>query len=418
MKGIFGTMLLAIGSCACAQNNPVADWAAIVQPAVHNAAAPRSPGSSEILHTIVHLAVYDAVVAVEGGYRPYAAPMRHPREADVRAAVAAAAYRIARSRVAPSQVGYLDAQYELYLARIPNGPAKAAGIQVGESAAAAVLRVRANDGLDEVVLYQCTSTPPPPGEFEPNGGCGTQPVDANLGHVKPFTFANPSRFRPAGPNPLRSMAYLEDFTETRNFGAVDSSARSPEQTDIAYFWSEHTYVHWNRNLINLALSRGLDARDTARLFAMAHTAASDAIIAGFAAKYFYRTWRPRTAIPQADTDGNPDTDPDPSWKPLLTVNHPEYPSAHGFWSTALLEAVAQFFGTSRVAWTLTTSQAAVPQLIQTTRTYPDLSSILREIENARVWSGLHWRHSMRDGEWVGLKVARHVLDQFFCREDD
>jgi hypothetical protein len=395
----------------------VADWAAIVQPAVNNAAAPRSPGSSEVLHTIVHLAVYDAVAAVDGGHRPYAPAMRRAQGADVRAAVATAAYRAARTRVVPSQVGYLDGQYAMYLTSVPDGPAKTTGIQVGESAAAAILARRANDGMDRVVLYQCSATPPPPGEFEPNGGCGTQPVDVNLGQVQPFVIADPSRFRPDGPNPRRSNAYLKDFIETRDFGRLDSTVRTPEQTDIAYFWSEHTYAHWNRNLINLAITRGLDVRETARLFAMAHTAASDAIIAGFAAKYSYRAWRPRTAIPRADTDGNPDTDPDPNWKPLLTVNHPEYPSAHGFWSAALLEAVADFFGTSRISWTLSTSQTAVPQLVQTTRTYTDLNSVLGEIENARVWAGLHWRHSMRDGELIGIKVARHVLDHFSRRDD-
>src|SRR4029079_97766 len=134
-----------------------------------------------------------------------------------------------------------------------------------------------------------------------------------------------------------------------------STLRTPEQTDIAWFWAENPYVHWNRNLMALARAKGLSVKRTARLFAMVHTAASDAIIAGFEAKYHYRAWRPRTAIPQADQDGNPDTDADASWRPLISVNHPEYPSGHGFWSTAVIGSVAAFFGTVRVDWTLTTS---------------------------------------------------------------
>jgi hypothetical protein len=284
---------------------------------------------------------------------------------------------------------------------------------VGESAAASILAIRANDGFETKVLYECSAIPPPAGEFEPDAGCNTQPVDSHVGQIRPFTFSDPSRFRPDGPDPLTSNAYTEDFIETRDYGRSDSTVRSAEQTDIAFFWSEHAYVHWNRNLIQLASSRGLSLGDTARFFAMVHTAVADAVIAGFEAKYLYRFWRPRTAIPRADTDGNPDTDPDPAWTPLITVNHPEYPAAHGFWSTALTDAVARFFGTNKVVWTIATNPAAVPRVVQSERTYYNLNAIVREIYNARVWAGLHWRHSTRHGAQVGRKVAKHVCDNFF-----
>jgi hypothetical protein len=362
---------------------------------------------------MVLLAVYDAVVAIEGGYQPYAAAITGYPGADVRAAVATAAYLTARARVAVSQHTYLDTQYASYLAGIPNGQAKSDGVEVGEAAATAMLTSRANDGFGNVVLYQCSSNPPPAGEFEPNGGCSTQPVDVKVAQIVPFTFSDPNQFRPDGPDPLTSNAYADDFIETRDYGRADSIFRSPEQTDIVHFWAEHSYVHWNRNLISLAISRGLSLRDTARLFAMVHTAAADAIIAGFEAKYYYATWRPRTAIPRADTDGNPDTDADPTWIPLLTVNHPEYPSAHGFWSTAVTDAVASFFGTNKVTWTIGTPQSAVPQVIQTERTYYSLNALMREIDDARVWAGLHWRHSMRNGDQIGRKVASHVVRNFF-----
>ena len=231
--------------------------------------------------------------------------------------------------------------------------------------------------------------------------------------VKPFTFTDQSRFRPGGPDLLTSSSYAADFIETRDYGRATSVLRTPEQTDIAFFWSEQSQVHWSRNLIGLAVSHGLSVRETARLFAMVHTSAADALIAGFEAKYFYRFWRPRTAIPRAGSDGNPDTDPDPTWVPLLTVNHPEYPSAHGFWSTAVTDAVAEYFGTNKVTWVITTSKAAVPQLVQTERTYHDLNALMREIDDARVWAGLHWRHSMRHGDQIGRKVARHVVANFF-----
>jgi hypothetical protein len=400
------------------ESNAITDWQLIVQQAIHNAAAPRPPASSLVLHTMVVLAMYDAVMAIEGGYEPYARRIRAWPGSDVRAAVAAAAYLTARARVAPSQVAYLDQQYGAYLAGIPDGQTKTDGITVGEKAAAAILRLRANDGFDNVVLYQCSAVPPPPGEFEPNTGCPSQPtdpqpVDAKVGQIAPFTFRDPSDFRPKGPDPLTSKRYARDFIETRDYGRVDSVVRSPEQTDIAYFWSENAYVHWNRNLVGLAVSYGLSLRKTARLFAMAHAAAADAVIAGFEAKYYYAYWRPRTAIPRADTDGNPDTDMDPTWTPLLQVNHPEYPSAHGFWSTALTDAVRAFFRTNHITWTIVTSKAVVPQVVQTERTYDNLNAIMREIDDARVWAGLHWRNSMRDGDRIGRQVARHVVRHFF-----
>src|SRR5262249_32872628 len=153
-------------------------------------------------------------------------------------------------------------------AAIPDSQAKNDGIHVGEQAAAAMLLLRANDGFENVVLYQCTSNPPPVGEFEPNGGCGTQPVDAKVGQVMPFTFSDPAQFRPDGPNPLKSAAYTEDFIETRDYGRSNSTFRTADQTDIVFFWSENTYTQWNRNLIKLAISRGLNVRETARFFAM------------------------------------------------------------------------------------------------------------------------------------------------------
>jgi vanadium-dependent haloperoxidase-like protein len=417
-------VILTGGLAACGSSAPeirasavdgkvVTDWVSIVEPSIHNPKEPRPPASAILLHTIVHLAVYDAAVAIEGGYEPYDKAIKAPQGADVRAAVATAAYRAARGRVAESQLAYLDERYAAYMAEIPPGRAKIDGIEVGETAAANILARRADDGFNNAVVYQCSANPLPVGEFEPNGGCGTQPVDAKMAQVTPFTFSNPAKFRPDGPDPLTSDQWAEDFDEVKAYGRVDSSVRTAEQTDLAYFWSEHGYVHWNRNLINLAAARGLDVLETARLFAMVNTAASDAAIAGLDAKYFYRTWRPRTAIPRAAEDGNSKTDPDPTWTPLLSVNHPEYPAGHAFISTAVTEAVAAFFGTDKVDWTIVTSQAAVPQVVKTERTYKSLKGLMSDVDDARVWSGLHYRNAMEEGGELGSRVAEHVMKTRF-----
>jgi hypothetical protein len=398
---------------ANAVRNPVVDWAAIIQPAVHSPAEPRSPASSEVLHAIVHIAVYDAVVAIEGGYEPYATTVDAPDGANLEVAVATAAYKAARGRVAPSQFARLDQEYDAYLRTIAEGTAKADGVRVGEAAAAGVLARRANDGFGTAVPYRCSATPPPAGEFEPNGGCGTVPLDAKQAQVAPFTFAHPGDFRPVGPDPFSSERWAADFREVKDYGRADSTLRTAEQTDVAYFWSEHGYVHWNRNLSALAVSRGLDVLQTARLFAMAHTAGADAIIAGFEAKYFFRAWRPRTSVVRASEDRNPTTEPDPAWKPLLSVNHPEYPSAHGFYSGALTDAVAAFFGTDKVEMKVVTSKEAVPQLTTTERTYSDLGALMDDVSDARVWAGLHYRHSMQEGRALGHRIAEHVAGSYF-----
>jgi hypothetical protein len=211
---------------ALAAPNVVTDWAGIVPTAINNPAAPRPPASSEVLHATIALAMYDAAMAIEGGYQPFTA-------------VATAAYLTARARVLTSQFAYLDAQYAVYLAGIPDGQAKTDGILVGEGAAQQVIALRANDGFDNVVLYQCSAVPAAAGEFEPNGGCGTQPVDAKMAQIRPFTFADPSQFRPSGPDPLTSSNYTADFIEVRDYGRANSAVRTPAQTDVAYFWSEN-----------------------------------------------------------------------------------------------------------------------------------------------------------------------------------
>lgn len=380
---VSGLLTGAAPTSAKASPNPVIEWATIVQPAIHSATAPRSAGTSQILHTMAMLAVYDAVMAIEGGYRPYAAHIDAPPGADVRAAVATAAYLTVRPRVAPAQLGYIDQAYSAYMTAIPDGPAKSDGASVGQQAAEAMLARRANDGFTAV------------------------------GQIAPFTLRSAAVFRPAGPAPFESRTYTRDFIETRDYGRADSAIRTADQTDVAYFWSEHPYVHWNRNLASLAERRKLNVRKAARFFALVHTAASDAVIAGFEAKYHYRSWRPRTAIPQADADGNAYTDADATWLPLLMVNHPEYPSGHGFWSTAVVGAVAAFFGTTRVDWTIVTSRTAVPKLVVAERRYGNLGHLLGEIGDARVWGGLHWRHAINDGAVIGGRVAAHVSLNYF-----
>jgi hypothetical protein len=389
-------------SATTAQGNAVLDWNLIAQNAT---AVGRPPGGAAVLQGIVQAAIYDAVVAIEGGYEPFIASPTVPRPASTAAAVAAAAHDVLVVRV-PLQATYVEAQYTAYLATIPDGPAKTNGITVGEEVARAILAWRANDHFDEVVPYE--QPPPGPGVFEPV--LPTEPVDVKLTRVTPLTFGSNDQFRPDGPNPLTSAEYAEDFNEVKAYGRVDSSIRTPAQTDIARFWSDNAVVQWPRALRALALEKGLGLAETARMLTLMQVAGADAVLACFDAKYHYLFWRPIHAIRRADTDGNPATEPDPTWTPLLFVNHPEYPGAHGCLTTAITETMAAFFGTDKVTFSV---ESTVPTVQQKTRYYERFSDAAKEVYDARTWAGLHFRNSTMEGAWIGKKVARHVVANFF-----
>jgi hypothetical protein len=379
--------------------NPVNDWHQIAQEAI---TVERSPGSSAVLLGIVQLAVHDAVIAIHGGYRPYAAspPVRRP--ASTAAAVATTAHHMLVARV-PGQAATVDARYADYLAGIPDGPAKTNGIRLGIEVAEVILALRSDDGFDNPVPY--VQPPAGPGVFEPVAP--TTPVDVKLAQVRPLTFSNPARFRPPGPAPLTSRGYARDLNEVKALGRADSAARTPAQTETARFWSDNSIIQWSQTLRTLAAGRHLGVRQTARLLALAHAASADSMVACFDAKYHFLAWRPVHAIARAGTDGNPATDPDPTWTALLTVNHPEYPAGHACFTSTMATAVASYFRTDRVRMSFASGATG------TRRSYGTVREIVREVREARIASGLHLRRSMLDGERLGSRVARHVARQVF-----
>ena len=201
---------------------------------------------------IVHATIYDVVVAIEGGYRPYAITATAPRNTSVDAAVATATYRVLAGRFPDQQVG-LSNVYFAYLDGIPDGEAKTNGILVGEEVGVGMLLLRANDGLDSIVPY--VQRPPGPGVYEPTAPA--TPLGTRMPGVLPLALDNASQFRPHGPPALRSREYAHDFKEVKNLGRLDSRVRSAEQTAVARFWTDHDIPQWNRNLLRLADARGL-----------------------------------------------------------------------------------------------------------------------------------------------------------------
>ena len=371
--------------------DPVLVWSGYAEQAV---VAGRAPGSSAVLLGIVHVGMYDTTVALGLHGRPFLTAQRTPRRTSAAAAIATVAHRVLVVRV-PGQQAVLDAQYDQYLAAVPDGPARRAGVSLGERVATRVLRWRDHDGLDATVPY--VQRPPGPGVWEPTAP--TPPVDLVLTQVRPLAMRSIGQFRPAGPYALTDPRYLRDVDEVRRLGRSDSAERTAAQTATARFWADQTAAQWSRAVRRLVAEHGLRLGQAARLLAMVWVSTGDAAIACFDAKYHYRFWRPVHAIRGSD----------PTWQSLLNVNHPEYPSGHACLTGAVTTALRAYFGTDRIPLTVdsTTTGVAVR--------YPTFSASLAEVTEARIWSGLHFRHSMEDGATVGRRAAGWALSHRFKR---
>jgi hypothetical protein len=390
------------GTSAAPGENAVLHWSDIAASAI--IVGPRPPASSSVLGGMVHGAMYDAVAATEGGLEPFATGVTASPGASADAAVAQAARDVLVARV-PLQAAAVESAYVAYMASIPDGPAKDAGKAVGAAAAAGMLAMRSGDHFDDVVPY--VQWPTGPGVFEPIAP--TQPVTPGLGLVRPFTYDSPSDYRPSGPLNLKSRRYAKDVAELQKYGRVDSGARSSGQTETARFHTEQTFFQFNRTLRELANARGLDLRESARLLGYVNVATADTMIACWEAKYHFFFWRPNHAIQRADTDGNKATTRDTTWLPLIVGNHPEYPSGHACFTGAVTESLRNYFGTKRVKLEISsTAVGAGPP-----RTYENLDELVTDVENARVWGGLHYRTTMIKSAKHFPRIARDVGRKYF-----
>jgi hypothetical protein len=366
------------------------------------------PGEAAVYMGIVHLAIYDTAVAIEGGYQPYAATPTAPANTSPEAAIATAAYDTLtglQPQLGANQT-ILNNDYTSYMAAIPDSTAKTDGVALGEQVAQAIVALRTNDGRGCTTTLTNLSLPAPgPGVWQPAPGAV---LGLCLPGMRPVALQSASQFRPDPPNPLTSQEYTEDFNQVEQLGAADSTVRTPDQTQDALFWTDHDIRMLNDGLLRLAAARGLDLVQTGRMLAMAHVAGGDAMIACFDAKFHYWSWRPYVAIPQADTDGNPNTVADSSWEPLRTTpNFPEYPSAHACHTAAVVGALDSFFGTDKVSLTLDS------RVTGQTKAYDRLQDVVKDVDLARVLAGFHFRNSDLQGSNLGRKVADYVVKNYF-----
>jgi hypothetical protein len=395
--------MVLLASIGLRAQNAVIDWNNIGATTIITNAKRSSTGSSVWL-AYVHLAVYDAVNAIDHRYQPYLVTIDAPANASKDAAAAAAAHRVLVNYF-PAQQSSLDAQFASSLAAISDTPANiSAGVAVGEQAALALIAARASDGLLANVPY----TPPVgPGFWQPTPPKFAPPIDPWLGHMVPFTMTGATQFFPdEGPPALDSQLWFDDYNQVMSLGALNSAVRTPQQTEIGLFWTEHTGQQYARAFRNLATVESLNTSDTARLMAMLWTGYADAVIGCWNAKFTFSFWRPVTAIRAGG--GNPQLTGDPNWLPLgTTPAHPEYPAAHGCVTGAVSAILAGYFGTREV-------QFSVDSLVtHTTHTYQNTNDLMAEVEAARIYAGFHYHHSVVQGRVLGRKVAHQLLKEFF-----
>jgi len=385
--------------------NDIANRTVLAVGPINSTEAEQRPSYHVDLATL-HVAIYDAVSAIDGRFVPFAtAPTTPAAGASIEAAVSAAAYGVLRALYPDRAVEY-QAGYDSAVAAIPTGTAKVKGIAVGSEVGAAVVALRAHDGRAVALAPYVSSGAP--GKFR---SANPTPMNRYVPYIRPFSLARADQFRPPPPPRLDGAAYAADFDASKAGGGATSAARSAEQLETARFHSETPNVFVPRNLGRFAASTA-DVAEAARLMAFIYVAHADAITACFEAKYFYEAWRPLSAIPLADGDGNPATLADPAWTPVLpTPNHPEYPAAHSCTSGALGETLRRYYGTRKVSYRFDSNAT------HTTRSYGDTDALNEESRIARVYGGMHFGFSTVAGVELGSQVAQWVGRHHFARRD-
>ena len=390
-----------------AQANQVLEWNQIFIDTL--IATNTANSSSQRLGAIVHTAIFDAYNGIERRYTPVFVPQSAPRGASRRAAVIAAAYTTLVA-LFPSQAQVLTDRYVASLAALSDdgedgGQSRERGIAWGTHVAQAVLAWRATDGFSAsyppffggTAVGQWRPTPPAFGPMSAQG----------LAFTAMFVLDNNTQFRPEPPRGLTTETYTNDFNAVKALGRNIGSTRTEDQTALARFWEGNASTHWNQTANQIAHANDLSISESNRLIAVLNIAMADTAITTWSAKRFYGdipsqvTWRPVTAIPLAETDGNPDTAADPDWLPLInTPSHPEYPAGHPSLNGVAATVLLRHFDDQQT-FTLTT-------IGQPSRTYTSIAQARSDGNNARVWGGMHYPSTVAISDAEGEAIADYV----------
>jgi membrane-associated phospholipid phosphatase len=390
------------GASSAQSVNSVIEWNRALLAIVRTPGAQPPTIHSTRNFAILHASVYDAVHNIDGIFSPYF--VRIPNVSR-RASQPAAADQAAHDTLValyPAFQATFDAELQQDLAQIPDGQNKSDGIAVGQTVAAQILSLRSNDGSGV--------TPPPFVPGNQPGGYQLTPPNFAAGdftqwpQVTPFALARADEFRPGPPPELTSDSYTRVFDEVKSLGFINSTTRTPEQTLIGTFWNGNIQDFWNEIAQTAALSHHLNLAQSARLFALLNISLADTAIAFFDAKYTYQFWRPVTAIQMAGSDGNPSTEPNPTWLPLTTKTAPDpsYPGAHSAISAAGAEVLRFYFG-QRFTFDVTSESLA-----GVTRHFTSFSAAAQEAGLSRIYAGQHFRSDHVAGKDLGREVAESV----------
>ena len=437
--------LAVIGTVALPQaahaQEPVSYWSGIAKTVIIDMAA-RGGSPSAVDFAYVHIAIYDAVNAIDKRYTVFAVtPDTFTDDASEPAAVAAAAAAILKA-LFPGQQTFVNTQYNAYIALIPNGDAKTRGIAIGNEVAAKFLALRnpgprqdlGQDGrnaacADNAAL--CYVFGSGPGVYQITPGAADPPATPAaqwVGLLKPFAVKSQSQFRADGPPDLTSSQWADDYNETKTFGgdAAHSPTRTPEQTDIGWYYTDNPGAYGNRIIRQIAADQHLELADSARYFAQTYVTLADTFINCWDSKRYYNFWRPVTAIRAGATDGNDATEPDITWVPLATTpNHQEYPSAHGCFTGSVMNAAENFFGTKKLTLNLIACSVPGHTCSNTTtgaggvnHAFDRTQDALKEVIEGRIFGGMHYRTSVVHGIVMSNKVAHFVAKNYFLPVED
>jgi PAP2 superfamily len=402
ISNIVALAVLMTAQATAARANVVTDWdekaVGVIQ---GNAPAPPpqiGPVGGLRIMTMVHVAMFDAVNAIDPRYEPYMGQTAKVPTASQEAAATAAAATVLIKMLPASAIKVKEVQ-DAYLAGIANGDAKDRGIKLGEEMAAKVIALRANDGHDAVNAFRPATQPGVYTETMPTYGW-------EFTTMTPFAMKSPSQFRPAPPIALTSEQWAKDYNEIKDIGEKNSAKRTPRQTEDARFWL--TVIPGSNQPLarQIAIGRNMSVVESARFMALVTMAEMDAAIAVFDAKYHYTFWRPITAIRNGDIDDNPATERVATWQPIdLTPLHPEYPCAHCILSGAEAGAIAAILGTEEIPEVALTS----PTAPGVTHKFTNLRAFNDEVSAARIAAGFHWRFSTIVGSDMGWKIGSYTV---------
>lgn len=385
----------------------VTQWNSLAETAIPASAGVTLPRT----YAMMHIAMFDAVNSIDGGYKPYYSRIPATRYASGEAAAAQAAHDVLAALM-PANMSAYDAALSERLAGIH--PVRAQlGVQVGREAARRVLEWRATDGWSTPQTY---SPPALPGMWQPTPPAFAAATFVQAGDAKPFALPSPTYYLPRRPPALSSQEYADAVNEIKQIGGVTSTARTDEQTLQARLWASVGYRTnwggvWNQVARNLASERQLSLIESARLFALLNVTIQDGLQTAQTSKFIYQMWRPVTAIQRADEDMNPNTSPESGWMPLLgTPPYPSYAGNMACIGASAARSLSLYFGSNDIPVSVTWT--AIPGGTDVTRSFGGFWQLAEHQGLSREYGGIHFHFDTTASQEVCPKVASFVFSNY------